>query len=355
MRKAPGFDLITGKILRELPDKAIILLCHIFNAMLRLTYWPLTWKYAEIIMLQKPGKPVDDVKSYRGISLLPTLSKIFEKLILNRILNEESVQNVLPNHQFGFRQFHSTIQQVHRVVNIIGQSLEEKSFCSGAFLDQQAAFDKVWHTGLLYKVKNILPQQLYLLLRSYLKDRFFRVKFNGTLSKYGQIIASVPQGSVLGPFLYTLYTHDLPLCDNTTTATFADDCAILAKHKDSTAASDALQNHLNILELWLKKWRIRVNETKSVHVTFTLKKSICPPVALNNTLIPQDNKARYLGIHLDQKLNWKHHIQMKKTQLDLKHRKMFWLLGPNSELPIENKLLLYKMILKPIWTYGIEL
>ncbi|KAL1460251.1 hypothetical protein WDU94_012177 [Cyamophila willieti] len=355
MRKAPGFYLITEKILRELPDKAIIYLTHIFNAMLRLSYWPLTWKYAEIIMLQKPGKPVDDVRSYRGISLLPTLSKIFEKLILKRFLSEESIQNVLPNHQFGFRNLHSTIQQVHRVVNTIGQTLEEKSFCSAAFLDQQSAFDKVWHTGLLYKLKKLLPQQLYLLLKSYLEDRFFRVKFNGTLSKYGQINASVPQGSVLGPFLYTLYTHDLPLSNNTITATFADDTAILAKHKNATVASDALQNHLDSLQLWLKKWRIKVNESKSVHVTFTLKKSLCPPVALNNTLIPRDTKVRYLGIHLDQKLTWKHHIQMKKTQLDLKYKKMFWLLGPNSKLSIENKLLLYKMILKPVWTYGIEL
>lgn len=103
--------------------------------MLRLSYWPLTWKYAEKIMLQKPGKPVDDVTSYIGISFLPTLSKVCEKLVLKRILHEESIKKIIPDHQFGFRRSYSIIQQVNRVVNIIGQALEGKSHCSAAFLD----------------------------------------------------------------------------------------------------------------------------------------------------------------------------------------------------------------------------
>lgn len=355
VRKAPGFDLITGKILQELPDKAITLLTHIYNAMLRISYWATVWKYSEIVMIQKPGKPPVEVSSYRPISLLPALAKIFEKLLLRRILSEEAIQNAIPNHQFGFRSSHSTIQQVHRIVNTAAAALEEKSFCSAAFLDAVSAFDKVWHTGLLYKIKTTLPQQIYLLLKSYLKDRFFRVKFNGCLSNYGQIMASVPQGGVLAPFLYLLYTHDMPVTPETVSATYADDIAILAKDRSKTIASDKLQNHLILIEKWLKKWRIKINETKSVHVTFTMKKSTCPPVALNNVLLPQASSVKYLGMHLDQKLTWRQHLEMKKKQLNIKYRKMFWLIGPHSKLSIQNKILLYKMVLKPVWTYGIEL
>ena len=83
--KAPGFDLITAQILKELPQEAIVLLTFIYNSMLRLTYFPVLWKFAQLIMLPKPGKPPQNVTSYRPISLLPLLSKIFEKLFLNRL------------------------------------------------------------------------------------------------------------------------------------------------------------------------------------------------------------------------------------------------------------------------------
>lgn len=213
----------------------------------------------------------------------------------------------------------------------------------------------MWHTGLLFKTKSLLPQPYYLLLKSYLSDRFFRVKHNHNYSYYHPIQASVPQGSVLGPFLYVLYTRDLPRTEGTVIATFADDTAILSKHHDPTTASNNLQLYLNELQKWLNTWRIRVNESKSVHVTFTTRVATCPPVALNNQLIPQNDNVRYLGIHLDRKLTWKQHIEKKKVQLKLKHSKMFWLMGPKSKVSIQNKILLYKMVLKPVWTYGIEL
>lgn len=355
MNKAPGFDLITGQILKELPSKGIMLITHIFNAMLRLTYWPITWKYAEIVMIQKPNKPVDIPTSYRPISLLPSLSKIFEKLLLNRLFNDPSAENIIPDHQFGFRSFHSTVQQVHRVVNVIASTLEEKSHCSAVFLDITSAFDKVWHIGLLHKIKLLLPQQFYLLLKSYLEHRYFRVKFNGVFSDYVKANAGVPQGSVLGPYLYLLYTYNMPISDSTIIATYADDTAILSKHNDPIKASDNLQNHLDLLEKWLQTWRIKVNENKSVHVTFTTKPTTCPPVRLNDKIIPERDKVRYLGLHLDRKLTWKHHILTKRTQLQIKYKKMYWLLGRKSKLSIQNKILLYKMVLKPVWTYGIEL
>lgn len=353
--KAPGYDLITGKMLQELTNKGILLITHIFNAMLRLCYWPTIWKYADIIMVHKPNKPSEEITSYRPISLLPALSKLFERIILKKLMSEDCAKEIVPEHQFGFRSAHSTIQQVHRVVNVVAATLEEKTHCSAAFLDVASAFDKVWHSGLLYKVKTLLPQPYYMLLKSYLSNRYFRVKHDGSYSEYHKICAGVPQGSVLGPFLYVLYTNDIPQTDNTTLATFADDTAILSKHEDPVIASDRLQNYLNELEKWLKTWRIHVNESKSVHMTFTTRTTSCPPVAMNNQLLPQDDKVRYLGIHLDRKLNWKHHITTKRIQLKLKYNKMFWLLGPKSKLSIENKIILYKMVLKPVWTYGIEL
>jgi uncharacterized FlaG/YvyC family protein len=102
-KKAPGFDLITGEILKQLPHKAVVKLTHLYNAAFRLKYVPSYWKAAEVIMLLKPGKPATEVTSYRPISLLPVLSKLFEKLLLKRLKPIIDEKQIIPNHQFGFR------------------------------------------------------------------------------------------------------------------------------------------------------------------------------------------------------------------------------------------------------------
>ena len=105
----------------------------------------------------------------------------------------------------------------------------------------------------------------------------------------------------------------------------------------------------------VKKWRRKANETKSVQVTFTLKRKTCPPVQLNDKQLTQTDDVKYLAIHLDRKLTWRKHITAKRKQLDLKLRNLYWLIGRKSQLSLANKLLVYKVILKPIWTCGVQL
>lgn len=354
-KKAPGYDLITGKILRELPETGIKYLTQLNNAILRICYVPLQWKVAQIIPVQKPGKPSELVTSFRPISLLPIAAKLFEKLLLTRLKPIMKLTNIIPNHQFGFREMHATTEQVHRVYKVIRDALERKEFCTSAYLDITQAFDKVWHPGLLYKLKKLLPHTYYELIKSYLEQRHFLVKFNEEQTPLYTIEAGVPQGSVLGPTLYTLFTADLPLSNNTTTATFADDTVIMATNSDPKVASRYLQQHLDIIEKWLQTWRIKANTTKSVQVTYTLKKTTCPPVSFNNQLLPQSDDAKYLGLYIDRRLTWQKHIFTKRKQLGLKLTSLYWLMGRNSKLSVDNKLLIYKSIFKPIWTYGIEL
>ena len=104
-----------------------------------------------------------------------------------------------------------------------------------------------------------------------------------------------------------------------------------------------------------EKWRIKVNQNKSTHITFTIRKGQCPPIRIKQTTIPQGSTVKYLGLHLDSKLTWREHITKKRKQLDLKTREINWLIGKNSPLSLENKILIYKTVLKPIWTYGIAL
>ena len=116
----------------------------------------------------------------------------------------------------------------------------------------------------------------------------------------------IPQGSILGLILHTIYTADIPTQPSTILSTFGDNTCIL-----SHQASEYLQNHLQGLELWFRKWRIKINEAKSTHITFTLRKLVCPPVFLNQNPIPTANIVRYLGFYLDKRRTWNPHTRLK--------------------------------------------
>jgi len=120
-------------------------------------------------------------------------------------------------------------------------------------------------------------------------------------------------------------------------------------------ASTRLQHHIHLLEARATKWKIKINETKSTQVTFTLRKNQCPPIFFNNILIPELPSVRYLGMYMDKKLTWREHIVKKRKQIDLKFKQLYWLLGRKSLLSLENKVLVYKVAITPIWTYGIKL
>jgi hypothetical protein len=121
-------------------------------------------------MVPKPGKPAHDVASYRPIGLLPIPSKVFEKLLLKRLRSDVDISHLIPGYQFGCRPGHFPVQLAHRVVNAIVKSLEERTLYTTVFLDVAQAFDKVWHIGLLYKLKAALPGPYYLLLKTYPTD-----------------------------------------------------------------------------------------------------------------------------------------------------------------------------------------
>ncbi|KAJ8735272.1 hypothetical protein PYW07_006892 [Mythimna separata] len=354
-KKAPGFDLITAEVLKRLPKKVIVFLTMLFNSIFRIQYYPKLWKISQICMIPKPGKPPTDPTSYRPISLLPILSKVFEKTLLRRLKPILDESKIIPDHQFGFRENHATVEQVHRVVHVIRQSLEKKEYCSAAFIDIQQAFDRVWHKGLLYKMKTLLPNSFFMILKSYLHQRKFQVKYGEEYSNLYLITASVPQGSVLGPVLYSIYTADLPETEGVVTATYADDTACLASDKDPNNASSKLQAQLDKIDSWLRKWRIKASVTKSTQITFTLRRGDCPPVRMDNKALPNHDSVKYLGLHLDRRLTWSNHIKAKRTEANLQFQSLNWLLGRQSPLCLSNKLLVYKTIIKPIWTYGIEL
>ena len=137
--------------------------------------------------------------------------------------------------------------------------------------------------------------------------------------------------------------------------TFADDTAILVRHTNPETAVKLLQEHITKIEKWLQEKQIKANPNKCYHITFTLRKKIPPNILLNGTHITQTKHVKYLGFHLDTQLTWKLHTKSIIEKIQKTRRQMHWLTRRKSKLSIENKLKIYKTIIKPIWTYGIPL
>jgi retron-type reverse transcriptase len=131
--------------------------------------------------------------------------------------------------------------------------------CSAVFLDIAQAFDRVWHNGLLHKLRSTLPDDYYRLLKSYLTNRHFCAKHEDSYSELKLIKAGVPQGSVLEPVLHLLYVNNIPTTLYSTTATFADDTAVVAIGESDENSTKKLQSAINKIAIWTKKWRIKLN------------------------------------------------------------------------------------------------
>jgi len=157
------------------------------------------------------------------------------------------------------------------------KAFDDQLYCSAVFLDVSQAFDKVWHQGFLLKIKQTLPPAYFNLLQSYLQNRHFVTTYKNETSPLPPfpMRSGVPQGSILGPLLYTIYTADIPQSDKTILSTFANDMVISTTHPDPTLASANLQDYLHTIENWTRKWRLKINETKSSHITFTLRRGHC--------------------------------------------------------------------------------
>lgn len=356
-KKSPGHDKIPNVVLKNLSQKGINFLSHLFNACFELSYFPRTWKHSEIIVIHKPGKPTSLVSSYRPISLLPTLSKLFEKAIKQRLDTYLNRTSLIPPHQFGFRSHHSTCHQVLRVSEDIIKSFERKEYTAAVFLDVAQAFDRVWHEGLRFKLRKFgVPLYLQNMINNFLKDRTFCVKIENSFSSTRPITAGVPQGAILSPILFNIFTADIPTSQITSTAVFADDTLLYYSHPDIYTAVATLQNSTNELTNWFKKWRIAINPNKSEAKIFSLRRNVDPPnlKIINQDVVwnPSDQAIKYLGVYLDKKLNWNFHVNKKLNSAYATLSKLYPILNRKTSTKIKSGLLIYKSILRPILLYA---
>ncbi|GFX57956.1 RNA-directed DNA polymerase from mobile element jockey [Trichonephila clavipes] len=260
-------------------------------------------------LIWKPNKNAHNPESYRPISLLSILSKITEYVILNRLKTFTNDINFINPNQYGFTRNLSTYHPLLGLTEKITAGFQRGRSTGAVFLDIQKAFDRVWVSGLIYKlITNNFPPALIHLINSYLVNRSYQVRVNDTLSNSFKINYGVPQGSLLGPLLFNIYINDIPTHPLTSSNIYADDTVTLATFKNHKTITLALNNHLKLLEIFFDTWKIKINIDKTIAVLFTKRKTKPTPPTLYSTQLQWSQNTKYLGLTLDNKLTWKQHI-----------------------------------------------
>ena len=353
---AHGHDDISIRMIK-ICDKSILKpLILLSENSTKSSYYPDIWKKSNIIPVHKKNDK-QLVNNYRPISLLHISGKIFEKIIFNRIYNFISEETLLNHNQSGFCPPDSCVNQLIAITHEIFEAfdcnptLEVRS----VFLDISKAFDKVWHEGLLYKLKSMgISGELHKLSENYLSGRLQRVVLNGQTSSWRPVLAGVPQGSILGPLLFLVYINDLPNGLKSNAKLFAHDTSLFTIVKDKNESADVLNKDLLLISKWAYDSKMLFNpdpKKPMQEVIFSRKKQSQnhPTISLYNIHVERASYQKHLGIILDQKLNFKQHIDNAILKID---KGISVIKKLRHALPRKSLTTIYKAFLRPLIDYG---
>lgn len=365
-KKACGPDDLPNVALSSLSSvESFSKVCtSIFNACLELSYFPKSWKIAKILAIPKTAAISTDPDKYRPISLISCFGKCLEKLILNRLNDHEEDNNIFIQQQCGFRSKHSTIHQILRITETISFGFNNNKSTAMVLLDLRKAFDCVWHDGLIHKLRKYdYPLYIIKIIQSYLSERSAFVAMPAAFSDPFSVLSGVPQGSLISPHLFNLFINDIPIPRNGHLSLFADDTAFYVQvpWKNLKSAKTTIVKALISLQTYFNDWKIFLNEDKTEFIIFSkstkmLNKTKTDIISLNNKTFEWRPVVKYLGIYLDSKLLFKHHIDYSINKAKgISFSSLYCLLNRKSVVSIDSKVRVYKTYIRPVLTYGCQI
>ena len=291
--KAHGQDNISIRMIKICGKSICIPLRKIFEECLRTGTFILEWKKGNVVPIFKKGDK-QIYKNYRPVSILPIFEKILERLIFEEMFPFFTESKLIDANQSAFKPGESCINQLIAITHKIYQSFDAGYEVRGVFLDIFKAFDKVWHEGLIFKLKqNVISGKLLNLIKDFLKNRKQRVVLNGQFSSWADVNAGVPQGSILGPLLFLIYINDLTSDLSSSAKLFTDDTSLISVVFNIDATAKELNDNLAKIQDWALRWKMSFNpdiskQAQEVIFSRKLKKAPHPPLMFNSNLV---NKA----------------------------------------------------------------
>ena len=308
--KASGPDGISNKMLKPVAQEVAQPLSILFNRSFREGKFAESWKHSNVIPLPKKGDK-SEPSNFRPVSLLSGLGKLQERIAFKHIHNYLIENNLIYKYQSGFLPGHSTTFQLIDIYHHICQAIDNSQYACMVFCDVSKAFDRVWHRGLIFKLKQIgINGNLLEWVSNYLNNRQQRVVIKSCKSDYKRTNAGVPQGSVLGPLLFLIYVNDISESLLSLTRLFADDSSLFYSATSIRDIEGIINSDLKILSNWAKQWLINFNPLKTEAILFTLKQFVqFPNLIFNNTIIQFVNDHKHLGLTLSNTGQWHKHIE----------------------------------------------
>lgn len=331
--KASGEDKIQNEMLKKLPKLALDNLKALFNKVVKTGYYPKLWKSGIITMIHKKKKPDQLTTSYRPICLTSQLGKLLEKIIAKRLQNYAEQFNLIHPNQAGYRKGKSTTDHLVRLISSIEKGFykdrQHPKLTAALFIDIEKAFDSIWHEALIFKLQKAgLSLADLKLITSYLHRRTYKVRVNSSYSKLREIEAGVPQGGILSPILFLIFTNDIPQRqlkrNDISDSLFADDIDAWATHTDQYMLTFMLQVAAHVYQTWSNKWRLKLNPSKCSIVVFKLEESSNETneeednnrnqvpvlnVKINGQRITNKKEEKFLGLTLDSHLTFGKHME----------------------------------------------
>lgn len=309
-------------VLKHLPFKLISSLTILFNNAINNNYFPTLWKTAKVLPILKKDKNPSDPSSYRPISLTPSLSKVFEAIINEKITSFCSNHNIIPDYQFGFKHHHSTTHAIHRLLSDVNSKVGNNLLVGAALLDLEKAFDSVWLNGLLFKLhKKKFPKWLLFMIWDMISNKSF-ITSDGINSSTIQfnITEGLQQGTVNSPILFNIFTADLLKAfdfnkpNNPSILAFADDIITYTSGNRVANIQTDLENAVDKINRYYCSWNLRLNPSKCESILFrkplrylsstkkagynTFKILATVPGTSNKIALKHKKVVKYLGVHI---------------------------------------------------------
>lgn len=336
-QKSAGADNFSTMLIKSIAEYISPILCHVINLSFYSGVFPDKLKQSIVVPIYKKSNS-SKTDNLRPISLVPVVSKIFEKIMKKRLMHFLESKQFISKDQYGFTQGRSTEDALINVTEQIYNKFNEKNKITGLFIDFKKAFDLVNHSILLDKLEAIgIRGNALRWFESYLTGRTQRVRIGDTLSPPQAVLSGVPQGAVLSANLFLIFINDLlmlPFIGKINA--FADDIALFYYHNNSQIIWQNITEDLNFLSLWCAHNKMQVNVDKTKFINFDFKgfafsqpliyhESNCIKLNCTCKTIEQVDNFKYLGLTLDQKLNWGKHVADVHKKLRINVRKFYFL------------------------------